>query len=65
LGQLWNQPDAPFHTAAMGLVAGIFLHVSTTILFENQKDHKFNAEKLAVVLLGTALAWSSQLVLGH
>jgi hypothetical protein len=39
--------------------------VSTTILFENQKDHKFNAEKLAVVLLGTALAWSSQLVLGH
>ena len=65
LGQFWNQPDAPFHSAAMGLVAGIFLHVSTTILFENQKDHKFNAEKLAVVLLGTALAWSSQLVLGH
>jgi zinc transporter ZupT len=63
LGSLLDAPDAPFHTASMGLVAGIFLHVSTTILFENQKDHKFNAEKLAVVLLGTALAWASQMVL--
>lgn len=40
-------------------VIGIFLHVSTTILYESNKDHRFNVRKLVVVILGVALAWLS------
>ncbi len=38
-------------------VIGIFLHVSTTILFEASKNHSFNASKLGVVVLGILLAY--------
>lgn len=38
-------------------VIGIFLHVSTTILFEASKNHSFNASKLAIVVLGIILAY--------
>ncbi|KAB2814712.1 ZIP family metal transporter [Phaeocystidibacter luteus] len=38
-------------------VIGIFLHVSTTILYESSKDHKFNVRKLVVVITGAVLAW--------
>lgn len=39
------------------VVIGIFLHVSTTILFEASRNHSFNATKLGVVILGIALAY--------
>ncbi|MEG9326932.1 ZIP family metal transporter [Salinimicrobium catena] len=39
------------------VVIGIFLHVSTTILFEASKNHTFNASKLGVVVLGIILAY--------
>lgn len=39
------------------VVIGIFLHVSTTILFEASKNHTFNASKLAVIILGILLAY--------
>ncbi|MUP45439.1 ZIP family metal transporter [Gramella sp. BOM4] len=39
------------------VVIGIFLHVSTTILFESSKNHSFNATKLGVVILGILLAY--------
>lgn len=39
------------------IVIGIFLHVSTTILFEASRNHSFNATKLGVVILGIALAY--------
>ena len=35
-----------------GLVVGIFLHVSSTILFELQKDHKMPNKLWAIVILG-------------
>jgi zinc transporter ZupT len=40
----------------MGVVIGIFLHISTTILFEAGPDHKFNRRKLIAVLLGVGVA---------
>lgn len=40
----------------MGVVIGIFLHISTTILFESTVDHKFNLKKFIAVLLGVAIA---------
>jgi zinc transporter ZupT len=40
----------------MGIVIGIFLHISTTILFESSADHKINKRKMLAVLLGIAIA---------
>ena len=40
----------------MGVVIGIFLHISTTILFESSVDHKFNLKKIIAVLAGVAIA---------
>ena len=40
----------------MGIVIGIFLHISTTILFESSVDHKFNLKKFFAVLLGVGIA---------
>ncbi|MDC7996168.1 ZIP family metal transporter [Altibacter sp. HG106] len=39
------------------VVIGVFLHVSTTILFESNKDHRFNFTKLLVIMLGVIMAW--------
>ncbi|NND64175.1 MAG: ZIP family metal transporter [Flavobacteriaceae bacterium] len=36
---------------------GIFLHVSTTILFESSKDHKFNLAKLTAIVLAVIFAY--------
>lgn len=46
-----------YETEISALVIGIFLHVSTTILFESSKDHKFNLAKMTVIVLGTVLAY--------
>ena len=40
----------------MGVVIGIFLHISTTILFESSSDHKFTMRKMIAVLLGIGIA---------
>ena len=40
----------------MAIVVGIFLHVSTTILFENSEQHRFNILKLVTILAGMGLA---------
>jgi zinc transporter ZupT len=44
------------YAALLGLVAGNFLHVSTTILFETSPEHRLNWPKLAATLAGCALA---------
>lgn len=41
------------------IVIGIFLHISTTILFESSSGHKFNSAKLIVITLATALVYFS------
>ncbi|WP_034895104.1 ZIP family metal transporter [Gillisia sp. Hel_I_29] len=46
-----------YSTYISALVIGIFLHVSTTILFETSKNHKFNASKLGVIVIGILLAY--------
>ncbi|MEJ2903008.1 ZIP family metal transporter [Pedobacter panaciterrae] len=40
----------------MGIVIGIFLHISTTILFESSVDHKVSKRKMIAVLCGIAIA---------
>ncbi|WP_082106778.1 ZIP family metal transporter [Kordia zhangzhouensis] len=39
------------------LVIGIFLHISTTILFESSEGHKFNLTKLLVIITATVIAY--------
>ncbi len=39
------------------LVVGILLHISTTILFESDKGHKFNITKLLVIMVAIAIAY--------
>jgi zinc transporter ZupT len=46
-----------------GLVAGNFLHISTTILFETSPDHRFNRNKILATLAGALLALASNM--GH
>jgi zinc transporter ZupT len=40
----------------MAVVIGIFLHISTTILFESDSDHRFNIIKLIIILGGAGLS---------
>jgi len=39
----------------MAFVIGIFMHISTTILFESSDIHRFNLAKLGAIVLGTGL----------
>lgn len=40
----------------MAVVVGIFLHISTTILFESSENHRFNLLKFLVIILGAGVA---------
>ena len=41
----------------LGVVVGIFLHVSTSILFETSENHQYNIQKFITVLLGIGVAF--------
>lgn len=41
----------------LAIVVGMFLHISTTIIFETSENHKFNFLKLLTILVGCALAF--------
>ena len=43
----------------LAVVVGMFLHISTTIIFETTENHKFNLLKLMSILVGFALALSA------
>ncbi len=45
----------------MAVVIGIFMHISTTILFESEDHHRFPAGKLFAVIVGLALGIASVL----
>jgi zinc transporter ZupT len=49
-------------TVLSGLVAGNFLHISTTILFETSPEHRFNRNKTLATLAGALLALASDLL---
>jgi len=43
-------------TGLIGLVIGVFLHISTTILFENNESHTYGRYKLVAIALGLIVA---------
>ncbi len=48
-----------YHKEITSITIGVFLHISTIILFESAKDHKFNYRKFLVILLGMGVAFLS------
>lgn len=51
-----NSGISQYFNKIMAVVIGIFLHISTTILFESGEDHHFNRKKLTAVIVGMSLA---------
>jgi len=47
------------------LVAGNFLHISTTIFFESSPEHKFKAKKLMLSVSGAGMAILAEYFMGH
>ena len=56
LGEFSAHDLSLYYHRAMAVVIGIFLHISTTILFENDQGHRFSVYKLATMLLGAGTA---------
>ncbi len=46
-----------FYNEISGIVIGIFLHISTTILFESNENHKFNLTKLITIIIAIVIAY--------
>ena len=44
-----------YATEVTALIIGVFLHISTIILFESSENHKFNLQKFLAILLGVLL----------
>ncbi|WP_435415283.1 ZIP family metal transporter [Polaribacter aestuariivivens] len=44
-----------YSTEITALIIGVFLHISTIILFETTENHKFNLQKFIAILLGVLL----------
>lgn len=45
-----------FFDIILALVVGMFLHISTTILFETSENHRFNLMKFIAILTGVGIA---------
>lgn len=57
IGESMAGHNTEFFHIIMAVVVGIFLHISTTILFETDEHHRFNWLKLLVILAGGGAAF--------
>lgn len=62
LGNYFN-PD--FKVYFLALVGGIFLHISSVIIFESNKNHNIDWTKILMVVIGIGLALVSHLFHSH
>lgn len=62
LGKYFN-PDLEVYFLA--LVGGIFLHISSVIIFESNKNHNVDWKKIGYVTLGILLAMTTHLFHNH
>jgi zinc and cadmium transporter len=46
----------------LAVVIGIFLHVSTSILFETEENHRYNLQKFITVVIGLGVAFGISLL---
>lgn len=47
----------PWKNPLTALVIGMLLHIATTILFESNKGHVFNIQKLVIILMGFGISY--------
>lgn len=58
LSAQWLATDLhEFSHAALALVIGVFFHLSTTILFESDQNHRFNLIKFVTIIAGAGAAF--------
>lgn len=58
-GWLFNiETENSYMSYLLAIVVGMFLHISTTIIFESSENHKFNFVKLISIIVGVILAIS-------
>lgn len=62
LGNYFNSNLQPYFLAVVG---GIFLHISSVIIFESNKNHNINWSKIGLVVLGVSLALVMHLFHSH
>lgn len=62
LGNYFNPNLKPYFLAVVG---GIFLHISSVIIFESNKNHNINWPKIGLVVLGVSLALVMHLFHSH
>jgi zinc and cadmium transporter len=53
---LKNSVDPHLFEYLMAFVVGTFLHIATTILFENSEEHRFSRNKVLAIIGGVCLA---------
>jgi zinc transporter ZupT len=53
---------AIYFNYVMAIVIGIFLHVSTSILFETEENHRYNLQKFVTVCFGILVAFGLSLI---
>ena len=49
----------------LAIVGGIFLHISSVIIFESNKNHKMDWQKIILVICGVVLALGGHLFHHH
>jgi len=62
LGNYFNPDLQPYFLAIVG---GIFLHISSVIIFESNKNHNIDWTKIGLVILGVSLALIMHLFHDH
>lgn len=62
LGKYFNADWQPYFLAIVG---GIFLHISSVIIFESNKNHNTDWTKIGLVILGVLLAMTAHLFHHH
>lgn len=56
-GVMTDQPKV--FSVIMALIVGMFMHISTTIIYETDEGHRFNAAKMSAILAAFALSFFS------
>ena len=62
IGNAINIPIEQLYKIIMAILVGIFLHISTTILFESNTSHRFNLYKFITIIIGVGMAILSKLL---
>lgn len=55
-GEIVSDKFSGFFDASLAIVVGMFLHISTTILFESSEGHRYNAVKMVAILIGISFS---------